>query len=188
MLSMPRKTAFLSCLRGSDLLVPDNSARCAFLSCLRGSDPRGGSSRARLPFLSCLRGSDREHFAECGQGHFLSCLRGSDPAVCRACAGNQFLSCLRGSDLNALAARLYALFLSCLRGSDLAMNYRRALIMKDKVGTSALRPKTCCGLQGIDFAIFTKGHPKKGLEPRNGSVRGKTVTAELAADRYRCRF
>ena len=99
-----------------------------------------------------------------------------------------FLSCLRGSDRKPSPSAAPHGFLSCLRGSDLAMNYRRALIMKDKVGTSALRPKTCCGLQGIDFAIFTKRHPKKGLEPRNGSVRGKTVTAELAADRYRCRF
>ena len=104
------------------------------------------------------------------------------------CLDTLFLSCLRGSDPDKLRDLAAAHFLSCLRGSDLAMNYRRALIMKDKVGTSALRPKTCCGLQGIDFAIFTKGHPKKGLEPRNGSVRGKTVTAELAADRYRCRF
>ena len=119
---------------------------------------------------------------------FLSCLRGSDRVASDVRVGLDFLSCLRGSDPAGLAAGAGAHFLSCLRGSDLAMNYRRALIMKDKVGTSALRPKTCCGLQGSDFAIFTKGHPKKGLEPRNGSVRGKTVTAELAADRYRCRF
>ena len=50
---------FLSCLRGSERLNPEQARGNHFLSCLRGSELTSWAKAGVQSFLSCLRGSER---------------------------------------------------------------------------------------------------------------------------------